>query len=166
MAASVAVGLFGLVAVVIWMSRSASDGGDSTTSETVLVDPRAEQFPTVSADVAEVTQTYLEGEGSQLVVMHEAGVEITDDLDPEACESAVARLNRVAPSVAVVRLIAGLADEVLAAALNSERRALGVALTTCVTAADAVSLRERMAAVADAATLVEVRLAQLEEAVG
>jgi len=116
--------------------------------------------------VAEQSLAYLGEEGSPLSVMHEAAVELGGGIEQADCELVVEALNRDAPSGEVLGLTGGVADEVLAAALASERSALGVALTACVTGDETEPLEDRLAAVADAAGLVEARLAQLEETPG
>lgn len=162
-----AAGLFGAIAVVVWALGSGSNDDDSATSETTVpLDPRAEAFPAASTEVAAETLAYLEGDGAPLLVMHDAAVEVGDGIEQADCESVVEALNRDAPSDEVLGLTGGVADEVLAAALASERSALGVALTACVSGDETEPLEDRLAAAADAAGLVEDRLAQLEEAPG
>lgn len=162
-----AVGLVAAIAVVVWALGSGSDDDGSTIAETaVTLDPRAEVFPSLSTGVAEETLAYLDGEGTALVVMHDAAVDVGGGIEQADCESLVEGLDRDAPSSEVVGLTGGVADEVLAAALASERTVLGVALTACVAGDVTEPLEDRVAAVADAAGLVEARLAQLEEAAG
>lgn len=163
MAVLVAVGAVLAAGVSIWALGSGSDDHDGTGSEATALDPRAGEFPAASTEVAEETLAYLEEDGSALLVMHDTAVEVGNSVDSPDCEAVVEDLDRDAPAAEVVGLTARVADEVLAATLAGERTALGVALTACVSGDETELLEDRVTAVAEAADLVEARLAQLQE---
>lgn len=89
-------------------------------------------LPTPEPDDARATLSYLEGEGAALARMHTTASGEPFQGGPGRCRETVRKLEKRAPSPRVAELLTGVADEPLRAALDEERRALGLSLSRCL----------------------------------
>ena len=137
-----------------------SDGPDTTATTVAL--------PAAEPDAAAATADYLAADGAAILVVHEQANELLAGLgdvpDSDRCAEAVDTLDAEAPADELVGLIGEVPDEVAGAAFETERVALGRALTACVGAADAEPFTVRLDELASAVAVVDQRLDELEVA--
>jgi hypothetical protein len=140
------------------------DSSDGTPGE--LATSRADVdlgFPAPEQDDTDADRAYLAAEGRLVLFLHEqaAAVGAMDrdrELTPELCQETAARLDRDAPADEVLARIGGLTDPVLREAFHTERTALGVALTACISGEEA---DDQVPDIHEAVQAVNARLAEM-----
>lgn len=130
-----------LAIVVLASATACSSASDHTKTVTKLpitgvstsAAPRSTvALPPPLAVARAKDQTFFEGNGSALLAMHREAAAMKRGIAPPQCRATVVRLDRTLTGEQAAELIAGTNDAVLRAALDDERRALGVFLTSCV----------------------------------
>lgn len=153
-----------LLVVALFVGSAAVVGALIDSEEGPSTSPASDPFPSASPRVAEQSLDYLELGGAELMTMHEAALALPQAADEHHCSTVAQALDRTAPSPDVMRKLTALRDQPLQAAFDQERRALGVALTTCISPAPRLPPEAVRADLTEASDLVSERLSQLQEA--
>lgn len=163
-AALAGLALCAIAVFLIWRNlgddSGSTDGPGGTESTVTTVD-----LPEPEPSAVSATAEYLAGDGAAILVVHDEASRLAAEgdeaLTPEQCAEVVDTLDAEAPADTLVGLIGEVPDEVLGAAFESERVALGTTLTACVSDDGPEPLSVRLETLDDSSRLVEQRLDEL-----
>ena len=157
MLAPVVLALVAVGAAAIVMVRDDSP----STSPIKAHESRVVAAVPVAPLAAPLSRQYLNADGAPLLAMHHVATSIPADASLADCRKTVAHLDRVVTGEDAAALISNVLDDFLRAAFDSERRALGVRLTSCLNGVAPHQQASLAAELEKQSALVEQRLVRL-----